>query len=57
MPAYSPDGLFFVYARGPEDEDSELMKQNVASGSKTIVTSNRVVDQQADWGVQPTIVP
>ncbi len=57
MPAYSPDGMFFVYSRGPEDEDSELIKQNVASGSKTIVTSNRVVDQQADWGVQPTIVP
>jgi Tol biopolymer transport system component len=57
MSSYSPDGMFIVYSRGSEDLDSELTKQNIATGSKTIVTSNNVVDQQADWGVQPTIVP
>lgn len=57
MPAYSPSGTFFVHSRGPEDQDSELIKQNVASGSTTTLTSNNVVDQQADWGMQPTPVP
>ena len=49
--------MFLVYSRGPEDQDSELIKQKIATGAKTIVTSNNVVDQQADWGVQPTPVP
>jgi TolB protein len=59
MPAYSPDGVFFVYARGDgEGEgDTELIRQKVSTGSKKILTSNGVVDQQPDWGVQPTIVP
>ena len=29
----------------------------MASGTKKVITSNNVVDQQADWGVQPTPVP
>jgi Tol biopolymer transport system component len=50
-PAFSPSGVSFVYAVGPDDGDTELKVRDVAGGPATTLTSNRVVDQQPDWGV------
>jgi TolB protein len=50
FPAYSPSGDELVWDVGPEERDTELKRQLVSGGSPFTITSNRVVDQQADWG-------
>jgi Tol biopolymer transport system component len=50
FPAFSPSGNEIVYDVGPEEGDTELKRRLVGSGSPFTITSNRVVDQQADWG-------
>jgi Tol biopolymer transport system component len=50
FPAFSPSGSQIVWAVGPEEGDTELKRRAISGGPATTVTSNRVVDQQADWG-------
>ncbi len=52
FPAYSPSGSELVWSVGPEEGDSELKRRLVGGGSNFTITSNRVVDQQADWGTR-----
>lgn len=48
--AFAPSGGRFVYAVGPEDDDTELKIRSLTLGPLSTLTSNRVVDQQPDWG-------
>lgn len=48
-PAFAPSGTRIVWSRGPEEGDTELMIRNMTTGNVTTLTSNNVVDQQADW--------
>lgn len=53
FPAVSPDGDDVVWDVGPEKGDTELKRRLIAGGAVTTLTSNRVVDEEADWGVRP----
>jgi TolB protein len=49
-PAFSPNGAKLVWARGPEEQDTELVTTLASGGAAiTVLTSNQVVDQQPDW--------
>ena len=50
FPAMSPDGDKLVWDVGPEKGDTELKRRLVSGGPVTTLTSNRVVDEEADWG-------
>jgi hypothetical protein len=38
-----------VWARGPEEQDTELVRKNLVTGAIFVLTGNQVVDQQPDW--------
>jgi Tol biopolymer transport system component len=50
FPAVSPDGDELVWDVGPEKGDTELKRRLVSGGPVTTLTSNSVVDEEADWG-------
>jgi TolB protein len=52
-PAFSPTGRFLVWARGPEEQDTELVRKNLVTGAVFVLTGNQVVDQQPDWQPVP----
>jgi len=53
FPAVSPDGDEIVWDVGPEKGDTELKRRLISGGPVTTLTANRVVDEEADWGVRP----